>query len=40
MSKLCNDINVCWEKRLCSVNGQIGYFHCWEHWANVVDAAH
>lgn len=26
------------ELRLCEVNGEIGYFHCWEHWANVVDA--
>ena len=27
------------ELRLCEVkvNGEIGYFHCWEHWANVVE---
>lgn len=27
------------ELRLCEVNGEIGYFHCWEHWSNVVDAS-
>ena len=20
-----------WETRLCEVNGELGYFHCWEH---------
>lgn len=25
------------ERRLCTVNGEIGYFHCWEHYATVVD---
>lgn len=28
-----------WETRLCEVNGELGYFHCWEHWANVVGAS-
>lgn len=28
-----------WETRLCEVNGELGYFHCWEHWSNVVDAS-
>ena len=28
-----------WETRLCEVNGELGYFHCWEHWSNVVTAA-
>ena len=27
-----------WETRLCEVNGELGYFHCWEHWPNVIDA--
>lgn len=22
--------------RLCEVNGRIGYFHCWEHYSDVV----
>ena len=33
------DINICYETRGCEVNGRPGYFHCWEHWANVVDAS-
>lgn len=37
MSKLFNDITIEWEKRLCSVDDKTGYFHCWEHWANVVN---
>lgn len=24
-----------WATRLCEVDGKLGYFHCWEHWANV-----
>ena len=28
-----------WETRLCEVNGELGYFHCWEHWANVIGAS-
>lgn len=28
-----------WETRFCEVNGEFGYFHCWEHWANVVGAS-
>lgn len=27
------------ELRLCKVKDEIGYFHCWEQWANVVDAS-
>lgn len=23
-----------WETRLCEVDGELGYFHCWEHWSN------
>lgn len=25
-----------WETRLCEVDGELGYFHCWEHWSNVI----
>lgn len=25
--------------RSCTVNGRPGYFHCWEHRADVVDAS-
>ena len=28
-----------WETRLCEVNGELGYFHCWEHWSNVIDTS-
>lgn len=35
MAKMA-DIQIRYETRLCEVNDEIGYFHCWEHWANVV----
>ena len=38
MAKL-NDITVKHELRLCKVMDELGYFHCWEQWANVVDAS-
>lgn len=28
-----------WETRLCEVDGELGYFHCWGHWSNVIDAS-
>lgn len=28
-----------WERRLCEVNGEIGYFHTWESYSTVVDAS-
>lgn len=27
------------ERRLCKVNDELGYFHTWEQWANVLDAS-
>ena len=27
------------ERRLCAVNEEAGYFHCWEYYATVVDAS-
>lgn len=27
------------ELRLCEVDGELGYFHTWEQWSNVVDAS-
>ena len=27
------------EIRLCKVEEELGYFHCWEYWSNVVDAS-
>ena len=34
MAGLSMDIKL--ETRLCEVNGEFGYFHCWEHWSNVM----
>lgn len=28
-----------WETRLCEVDGELGYFHCWENWSNAIDAS-
>ena len=30
------DITVKKELRLCHVLGKVGYFHCWEHYSDVV----
>ena len=27
------------ELRLCKVDGELGYFHTWEQWSNVIDAS-
>lgn len=31
-----SDITVKKELRLCHVLGKVGYFHCWEHYSDVV----
>lgn len=31
-----NDIMVKEELRLCKVGGQVGYFHCWEQYNDVI----
>ena len=31
-----SDITVKKELRLCRVLGRVGYFHCWEHYSDVV----
>ena len=28
-----------WKTRLCEVNGELGRFHIWEQWSNMVDAS-
>lgn len=33
------NFEIKWETRLCEVDGEIGYFHTWEQWSNVVDAS-
>lgn len=30
-------MNLEWEKRLCKVDGELGYFHTWEQWSDVVE---
>lgn len=32
-------MNVELPTRLCEVKGELGYFHLWEQWSNVVDAS-
>lgn len=27
------------QTRFCEVKGELGYFHLWEQWSNVVDAS-
>jgi hypothetical protein len=29
-------MNVEFPTRLCEVNGELGYFHLWEQWSNVI----
>ena len=31
-----SDITVKKELRLCKVNKELGYFHCWEQYADVI----
>lgn len=33
------DCEIGWKTRLCEVNGELGQFHIWEQWPNVVDAS-
>lgn len=33
------DINVKQETRLCTVNGELGDFHCWEHYSKPLEAS-
>ena len=33
------DIEIRFGTRLCEVEGQLGYFHCWEYYSTVVDAS-
>lgn len=30
-------IAIKYERRLCTVNDEPGYFHCWEHYSTVVE---
>lgn len=33
------NMNVEFTTRFCEVKGELGYFHFWEQWSNVVDAS-
>lgn len=33
------NMKIEWETRLCEVNGELGHFHTWEQWSNVVNAS-
>ena len=32
------DFTLKYERRLCKVNNELGYFHCWEHFSKPVSA--
>ena len=32
------DITAKFERRLCKVKDELGYFHCWEHYSEPVPA--
>lgn len=33
------DMKIEWKTRLCEVDGELGHFHTWEQWSNVVNAS-
>lgn len=34
-----SDITVSPKLRSCTVNGELGYFHCWEHFSQPIGAS-
>ena len=34
-----NNIKICWETRLCKVDGELGYFHTWEQYSQPIGAS-
>lgn len=36
MAKTFGEFQITHEKRLCTVDGRHGYFHCWEQYADVI----
>lgn len=32
-------IDINFPTRLCEVSGELGYFHLWEQWTNVINAS-
>lgn len=39
MARPVGTITIEWERRLCWVNGESGYFHCWEHFSRPTKAS-
>ena len=33
------NIEITQKLRLCTVNGKLGYFHCWEYYSKLVEAS-
>ena len=38
MASIPTEFVIRHELRLCKVNNELGYFHCWEHYSNPVHA--
>lgn len=34
-----SSIKIEWHTRECEVNGELGYFHTWEHWSRPVESS-
>lgn len=39
MASISNNITISHETRLCTVDGELGYFHTWEHFSQPVEAS-
>lgn len=39
MASYSKDILIRQETRLCKVKGELGYFHCWEHFSKPIEAS-
>lgn len=37
MANIYNNITISFETRLCTVDGKLGYFHCWEHYSKPIE---
>lgn len=35
-----SDITIKQERRLCEINGELGYFHLWEYYSQPLNASH
>lgn len=33
------EFSISWELRLCKVDGELGYFHTWEHYSKPLEAS-